>query len=96
MVAAAKEDRTTRTSCEVLAHSGCRISEALALTPEAVDTAAGTLVFETLKKRKSGVYHAVPVPPALLQMLELAHGLQEKRVKKTEPLWDFGRTTAGT
>ena len=52
----------TRTFCAVLAYSGCRISEALALTSEAIDTAAGTIVFETLKKRKSGVYRAVPAP----------------------------------
>ena len=88
------EDRKTRTFCAVLAYSGCRISEALALTPEAIDTAAGTIVFETLKKRKSGVYRAVPVPPALLDLIELAHGLRDKRVKRTEPLWEFGRTTA--
>jgi len=31
--AAAHEDRKTRTFCAVLAHTGCRISEALALTP---------------------------------------------------------------
>ena len=36
----------------------------------------------------------VPVPPTLLDMIELVHGLKEKRVKKTEPLRGFGRTTA--
>ncbi len=92
--AAESEDRKTRTFCAVLAHAGCRISEALALTPEATDAAAGTIVFETLKKRKSGVYRAVPVPPALLEMLDLAHGLKDKRMKRKEPLWNFGRTTA--
>ena len=61
--AAESEDRKTRTFCAALAYSGCRISEALALTPEAIDANAGTIVFETLKKRKSGVYRAVPVPP---------------------------------
>ena len=94
LTAADKEDRETRTFCYVLAYTGCRISEALALTPEAIDLAAGTIVFETLKKRRSGVYRAVPVPPTLLDMIGLVHGLREKRVKRTAPLWDFGRTTA--
>jgi integrase/recombinase XerD len=100
LAAAAHEDRTTRTFCAVLAHTGCRISEALALTPEAIDSGAGTIVFESLKKRTRGVYRAVPVPPALLEMLELAHGLKDRKKKSTKKdtvpplLWDFGRTTA--
>jgi integrase/recombinase XerD len=94
LAAADKEDRETRTFCYVLAYTGCRISEALALTPEAIDLSAGTIVFETLKKRRSGVYRAVPVPPTLLDMIELVHGLREKRLKRAAPLWNFGRTTA--
>ena len=58
-----------------LAHAGCRLSEALALTADRVDFAAGVLVIESLKKRRAGIYRAVPVPPALLDALDLAHGL---------------------
>ncbi len=43
--------RDVRAFCHTLAWSGCRISEALALTGERVDVAAGTITFETLKKR---------------------------------------------
>ncbi len=50
LAAADKEDRETRTFCYALAYSGCRISEALALTPEAIDLGAGTIVFETLEE----------------------------------------------
>ena len=39
-----------------LAHAGCRLSEALALTVDRVDFAAGVLVFATLKKRQPGIY----------------------------------------
>ena len=53
-----------------LAYAGSRLSEALAFTADRVDLAAGALVFETLKKRQSGIYRAVPVPPALLDALE--------------------------
>jgi integrase len=47
------------------------------------------------------VYRAVPVPPKLLEMLGMVHGLKDKKrrtagtkAKPPPPLWDFGRTTA--
>ena len=49
--AAERADRDTRTLCMTLAYAGCRLSEALALTADRVDLAAGVLVFESLKKR---------------------------------------------
>jgi integrase len=77
MAAAAKAARPVRTLCAVLHTTGCRISEALALTPEHVDLPGKAVVFETLKKRRRGVYRAVPVPPGLLDQLDLVHGLRE-------------------
>jgi len=68
-------DRTVRTLCMTLAYAGCRLSEALALTADRVDLAAGMLVFESLKKRRTGVYRAVPVPPALLEALNMVHAV---------------------
>jgi integrase/recombinase XerD len=56
-------DRQVRTLCMTLAYAGCRLSEALALTVDRVDLAAGVLVLESLKKRRNGIYRAVPVPP---------------------------------
>jgi integrase len=101
LAAADDEDRLVRSFCYVLAHTGCRISEALQLVGERIDFAAGAIVFETLKKRKRGVYRAVPVPPAVLEMLAMVHGLKDKKKraapkkdKSPLPLWDFGRTTA--
>jgi integrase len=60
--AAEQADRPVRTLCMTLAYSGCRLSEALALTADRVDLTAGVLVFESLKKRRSGIYRSVPVP----------------------------------
>jgi integrase len=101
LAAADDEDRLVRSFCYVLAHTGCRISEALQLVGERVDFAAQAITFESLKKRKRGIYRAVPVPPAVLEMLAMVHGLKDKKKKvvaKKEksppPLWDFGRTTA--
>jgi integrase/recombinase XerD len=75
--AAERSDRQVRTLCMTLAYAGCRLSEALALTIDRIDLAAGVLVLESLKKRRSGIYRAVPVPPVLLEALDLVHGIRE-------------------
>jgi integrase len=96
--AASKSERDVRTLCMVLAFTGCRVSEALNLTHQSVDFAEKVIVFETLKKRKSGVFRAVPVPDSLLDTLNMAHGINDtKRGKKKAPetkLWDCCRKTA--
>jgi integrase/recombinase XerD len=92
-------DRPVRTFCSVLYYTGCRISEALRLTPRRVDFADQVLILESLKKRLTGVYRAVPVPPALLDTLDMVHGLKEiqrrgRRRALDQPLWSWSRTTA--
>ena len=88
--AAESAPREVRTFCETLAHTGCRISEALALTAARVDIGAGVLVFESLKKRRKGIYRAVPVPPSFLDRLRAVHDLG---TLGDAPLWDWSRTT---
>ena len=94
--ASAPED--VRTFCATLAYTGCRISEALALTADRVDFPEGVLVFETLKKRRRGIYRAVPVPPLLLDTLELVHDLQAVQRRPDRgagtQLWQWSRSTA--
>src|SRR4051812_4267358 len=77
VAAAAKAPREVRTFCGVLHATGCRISEALALTAQQIDLSGRVVVFESLKKRKRGVFRAVPVPPELLDTLDMVHGLRE-------------------
>ncbi|MER0240418.1 tyrosine-type recombinase/integrase [Fulvimarina sp. MAC8] len=91
--AAEKAEREIRSFCEVLHFTGCRISEALALTVGRADVDGQALVFETLKKRKSGVYRAGPVPPRVIHTLSLVHAVREHREKRSkEKLWS---STAG-
>ncbi len=99
ITAAQQQERAqVRTLCLVLAHTGCRISEALALTIDSVDIGEGTIVFKTLKQRHKTRYRAVPVPTPTLDALELVHGLRKaQRLKKREnegKLWPWGRTQA--
>ncbi len=94
---AARADRAVQTLCMTLAYSGCRLSEALALTVDRVDLGAGALVFESLKKRRDGIYRAVPVPPALLEALVMAHGVRELQARRGRGrgvrLWPWSRMT---
>ena len=93
--AAERADGEDRTLCMTLAYSGCRLSEALALTVDRVDLAGGLLVFESLKKRRPGVYRAVPVPPALLEALDLVHGIRERQGSAVRArAFAFGRVAA--
>ena len=90
-------DRRVRTLCMTLAYGGCRLSEALALTVDRVDFAAGVLVFESIKKRRDGIYRTVPVPPALLKTLNMVHGIRELQGQRGKGrgvrLWPWSRMT---
>jgi integrase/recombinase XerD len=90
---AARAPGELRSFCETLHYTGCRISEALNLTVDRVDIDAGTITFETLKKRRLGVFRTVPVPPAVLNTIELVHQVRSAR-KLDRKLWDWSRATA--
>jgi integrase len=96
--AAERVPREVQSFCQVLAFSGCRLAEALALTADRVDLTAHSLTFETLKKRKRGVYRAVPVPPDLVTMLDLVHDLRRAQRRKDRgrgvQLWGWSPVTA--
>jgi integrase len=96
LVAAQHFPREGRTLCVILHSTGCRVSEALSLTPDRVDFSGKAVVFETLKKRKRGVFRTVPVPDTTLDLLAMVHGLRERqqRPQKMEPLWPWSRITA--
>jgi len=98
LTAAAKAERDARTLCMTLAYSGCRVSEALALTADRVDLTGQMLVIETLKKRQRGVYRAIPIPPILIDALDMVHGIREAQSSRDggrdRMLWRWSRTTA--
>ncbi len=83
LAAANKAERRVKTLCNVLTYTGCRISEALELTPRRVDLSEQSLRFRSLKKRKDKdgnpklIYRTVPVPPALIEQLDLVYGIRE-------------------
>jgi integrase len=86
--AASKHSEDISTFCLTLAFTGARISEVLALTVTRIDSSDETIVFETLKQRRKGVFRAVPVPRGLIPLLS------SYAARKDGRLWTWGRTTA--
>jgi hypothetical protein len=60
-----------------------------------IDLSGRVVVFESLKKRRKGVFRAVPVPPDLLDALDMVHGIREaqRRGQVQALLWPWSRMT---
>lgn len=87
LTAASRLAPDLRALCHVLAYTGCRVSEALALTVHQLDTDRLTLTIKTLKRRRTA-FRVVPVPPATVDMLRaLAPGSGDR-------FWSCHRATA--
>jgi len=89
LAAANKADAPTRIFCHLLAYTGCRISEGLAVTPRHLDVDGPRVIFRTLKRRKL-IYRAVPIPTALFADLLTLAGNHEADAH----LWNWCRQTA--
>jgi integrase len=97
-IASHHERGEVRTFCLVLAYTGCRISEALALTADKIDLSQKAIIFRTLKQRDRVIHRAVPIPDSALDALELVHCVRKAQKskdsgKKTH-LWSWKRTQA--
>jgi integrase len=82
--------------CRILAYTGARVSEVLALTPAQIDISAGLVVLESLKKRRRGSFRAIPLPADVLAELDRVHGIsQQGRANAVaKRLWPWCRTAA--
>ena len=80
----------------VLAWTGARVSEVLALTPASFQIESGIVAFQTLKRRKHCV-REVPIPPELMTALarhfELP-AMQRDPQEADHRLWPWSRVTA--
>jgi integrase/recombinase XerD len=98
LTAAAQFPHDVRSFCHVLTYTGCRLAEALALSADRVDLRASRLTFETLKKRKRGVYRTVPVPADVVTMLDFVHNIRWAQGRRDRGrslrLWSWSPVTA--
>ncbi len=83
------------TFCLTVALTGVRISEALHLTIDRIDPTTCTVVIETLKRRRRGVFRAIPVPSELIALLCDTHLKMNtlQSVASENRLWPVSRTT---
>lgn len=75
--------------CLMVYYTGMRISEALAVTAQDVDSSTGTVRVRSLKKRAKREYRRLPIPDKLVVGLRLLASAEPEL-----PLWTFSRTTA--
>ena len=97
ILAARDEKSCVETFCLTLAYTGARLSEVLALTQSSIDIETNAIVIECLKKRKRGVYRAIPVPEVLTAQLIEVHNLRldsQNIDQNRQRLWPWSRTTA--
>lgn len=97
LTAASRMPPAIRTFCLTLAYTGARVSEVLALTPRRIDTDLRVIVVESLKKRRRGLYRAVPIPIDLITELNRVHDIQtarEQPERARQRIWGSCRTTA--
>lgn len=82
--------------CLTLAYTGARISEVLALTTLNIDFETRSIVVECLKRRRGGIYRAIPVPDSLLQRLRTILPKEAVHIPNSQDLeiWGWSRTTA--
>ena len=91
---ASRANPVRRTFVLVLIHTGCRISEALALRPAQIDIRGRAIIFRTLKKRGQIVFRTVPVPYTLIVDLVRTFGLDPQGGSDQGRLWPVTRNTA--
>lgn len=80
----------------VLAWTGARVSEVLALTPHSFQIESGIVTIVTLKRRRF-IVREVPVPPELVASLDRVFGLRRRQSDETlahKRMWPFCRMTA--
>src|ERR1700692_74869 len=71
-----------RTLCLTLAYTGCRISEALALTAGSIERDAGFTRTRPLKNpARAIVFREVPVPAELFGVIHKVHALEDRSMQ---------------
>lgn len=79
---------------ETLAYSGARVSEVLALLPTSFDESEGVVIIECLKKRRRGVFRALPLPHSLISEIKALTTPAGSTLPPDQRIWNWSRTTA--
>jgi integrase len=89
-----------RNYCLMLYYTGCRLNEALEVSPDRLMFEEQKVIFRTLKqnKEKADRYRAIELPEDYLADLESQYSAKSRKGKASgkNPLWDFTDRTAQT
>ena len=83
-----------RLFCQLLYYTGARIAEIHNLRVRNIDFSNKTIVIETLKKRRRGIYREIPLPDFLLEDLESYIKERTHGEEGCECLWHFSLRSA--
>ena len=86
---AATHDKDTGTLCQMLLLTGCRLSEALNLRLQDIQSPEGIVAIKSLKKRSNDHVRELPLPRCYTLALRSHCGKNSDQL-----LWQFSRTTA--
>ena len=91
---AREQPLNTRLLCLLHLYKGARIAEVHNLTAKCLDTSNGSLIIETLRRRrrKKGIFREIPIPESLQK--EFMRHVQENQLLPTDHLWSFSIRTA--
>lgn len=68
-----RQSTDVRLFCQLLYYTGARLAEIHNLTLQNIDKSNGTVIIESLKKRRKGIFREIPIPDFLLENI-LCHG----------------------
>ena len=105
IIASEQESPEKRVLCRILHDTGCRLTEALELTPSRINIEDCSIVFRTLKQgatdktgaKKKPKYREISVSKELIDQLDLKFDVrlnQRKSREKDKAPWNISRTTA--
>lgn len=84
--------------CLMLYYTGCRLSEALEVSPNRIDYAERHVILRTLKQAqgKQETYRLVELPEMYLTSLQDVYGAKARKGTRSgdRPLWNFSDRTA--
>jgi len=92
LAAAREQEHKHRTFCETLFFTGCRLSEALEITPKRIEIRSRQIILRSLKKRRDDIYRSIPVPADYLDTLDMVHNIRQSRRRpkyKDVRLWSW-------
>lgn len=91
---AAEMSTDVRMFIETLIYTGCRISEALSVSPRDVQRKELQITIRSLKKRRNDIFRNIPVPKSYMDMLVVGMDIIERQKSSSrsrERLWNWSR-----